>query len=161
MTVLMLRSHTFALVLLLMAVDAPLAASQTDDPAHPRVVVIQPVGDQMAYATTEVTAKAGETLTLVMDNTATAPAMHHNITVLDVAVGDDSTIEQVAMAAMEAGESSGWIPAHDAILASTPMAAPGERTEVTFTVPPPGRYPYVCLYPGHFVLMRGVLRVTP
>lgn len=115
----------------------------------------------MAYATTEITATEGEHLTLVMDNSATAPAMHHNITVLDVDVEDEAAIEQVAMAAMEAGESSGWIPEHDAIIASTPMAAPGERSEVTFVVPPPGSYPYVCLYPGHFVMMRGVLRVTP
>ncbi|TVQ02364.1 MAG: hypothetical protein EA359_11920 [Balneolaceae bacterium] len=28
---------------------------------------------------------------------------------------------------------------------------------VTVTVPPPGSYPYICTYPGHFTMMQGRL----
>jgi len=46
------------------------------------------------------------------------------------------------------------------ILAYTNLARPGETVEFTFTVPPPGTYPYICTYPGHFTSMRGELIST-
>ena len=49
------------------------------------------------------------------------------------------------------------VPDNKAILAYTPMANAGERTEVVFTVPPPGDYSYICSYLGHYIQMRGVL----
>lgn len=124
-------------------------------------IVIEPVGDQMEFASQEIEAKSGSRITIVMNNTASNPAMHHNVAVLDLAVDDEEGILDVGAAAMNAGEEVDYIPEHEAVLAATPMAAPGGRTVVTFTVPPPGSYPYVCLYPGHYVVMRGVLVSTP
>jgi uncharacterized cupredoxin-like copper-binding protein len=46
-------------------------------------------------------------------------------------------------------------------LAHTPMAKPGESAEVTFNAPDPGTYPYICTVPGHYMMMKGVLTVTP
>lgn len=152
--------RTIATFLLLLCPVSTAAVAQQADAEAPRVVVIEPVGNEMKYATTEITAKAGTQLTIVMNNTATSTAMHHNVAVLGVVPGDDAAIEEVGMAAVQAGPDAGYIPEHDALLAYTPMAAPGERTEVTFTVPPPGDYAYVCLFPGHFATMRGVLHST-
>ena len=122
-----------------------------------RTVVLEPVGNQMKYDVTEITATAGSQLKIVFKNTATSPAMVHNVALLE----QDAPIEEVGMAAMKAGKDSGFIPDHEALLAYTAMAEPGEEVEVEFTVPPPGEYPYVCLYPGHYVMMRGVLRSEP
>jgi len=37
---------------------------------------------------------------------------------------------------------------------------PTRRTELNFTAPSaPGRYPYLCTFPGHWRIMRGVLIV--
>jgi uncharacterized protein len=39
---------------------------------------------------------------------------------------------------------------------------PGERFDLLFRAPTtPGRYPYVCTFPGHWRIMQGVLIVTP
>lgn len=122
-------------------------------------IVLEPVGNEMKFATEEITAKAGTRLKVVMNNTASDAAMYHNFSLLDMEVGDEAGIEEIAMAALEAGET--FIPDHEALIASTPMAAPGERTEVEFTVPEPGDYPYICLFPGHYLSMRGVLHATP
>ena len=46
------------------------------------------------------------------------------------------------------------------VLAFTPLAAPKQAAEVTFTAPAPGKYPYICTFPGHYLLMKGVLTVT-
>ncbi len=119
----------------------------------PKTIVLEPKGDQLLFATTEITAKAGTEVKLVFKNTATNAAMIHNFTLLT----PKADINAVGIAAIQAGEAKDFIPEHDAILAYTPMAKPGETVEVTFTVPPPGDYPYVCIYPGHYVVMRGVL----
>lgn len=126
----------------------------------PQEFVISPVGDQMKYQQVMITAQAGTQVKVVMNNTATSEAMVHNVSVLNVH-NDADVINEVGTAAMQAGEANGYLPDHPAILASTPMAKPGERTEVTFTMPPPGDYTYLCLFPGHYLLMQGTLRSTP
>lgn len=130
------------------------AAQQAD------TVFVEPVGDQMEFGVKKIEAKSGSRITIVMNNTASNPAMHHNVAVLRLNVDDEEGIVEVGVAAMNAGEEQGYVPDHDAVVAATPMAAPGQRTEITFTVPPPGSYPFVCLYPGHYVVMRGVFVST-
>ncbi|HLG05622.1 MAG TPA: hypothetical protein VI383_05705, partial [Gemmatimonadales bacterium] len=44
------------------------------------------------------------------------------------------------------------------MIAYTSLAGPEQTVETTFTVPPPGAYPYVCLVSGHSGSMLGVLR---
>ena len=44
---------------------------------------------------------------------------------------------------------------------ATPLAGPGERMAVVFTMPPPGEYPFICTYPGHARFMQGTLVSTP
>lgn len=120
-------------------------------------ITIQPAGDEMRYAVETVTVAAGAEVTLVMENTATAPAMIHNIVVLTT--NSDEDANRVGMAAIAAMETD-YIPEDDAILAYTPMANPGETVEVTFTAPSePGNYRFICTYPGHFGTMQGVLIV--
>lgn len=120
-------------------------------------ITIQPAGDEMRYAVESVTVAAGAEVILVMENTATAPAMIHNIVVLTT--NSDEDANRVGMAAIAAMETD-YIPEDEAILAYTPMANPGETVEVTFTAPSePGNYRFICTYPGHFGTMQGVLIV--
>ena len=111
----------------------------------------------MAFLEVEVTAKAGSQVKVIFDNVATNPAMLHNVVFLNVGPDDQATVQRVGMAAMRAGDAEQFIPDDDAIVAATPMALPGQKTEVVFTVPPPGDYVYICTYMGHFMTMKGVL----
>ena len=136
----------------------PATETQTDTATDARTVTLGPVGETMAYDQTEIEATAGETLRVVFVNTATSPIMEHNFVLLS----SSDFIQEVGEAALtpEAVENE-YIPTHDAILAYTSMAKPGETVEVTFTVPSePGEYPYICTYPAHFMTMRGVLIVS-
>ncbi len=47
------------------------------------------------------------------------------------------------------------------VLAFIPLLGPRETGEVTFTAPSePGRYPFLCTFPGHYVIgMKGELVV--
>lgn len=136
---------------------APLEATAgEEDEEVDKKVVLKPVGNQMKYATTELEAEAGSTIEVVMKNTADSSAMIHNFTLLK----QDADIPTVGAAAAKAGPDNGYIPDHDAILANTEMAEPGETKSVTFTVPSePGDYKYICLYPGHYTQMQGTLHV--
>lgn len=49
----------------------------------------------------------------------------------------------------------------DRIIANTPMSAPGETVEVTFTAPSTvGDYPFICTFPGHYMTMKGTMHVA-
>jgi len=107
----------------------------------------------MKYNITQFEVKAGQEVTLIMNNTATSPVMKHNIVVL----ASDKHITEIGIAAITAPNN---IPEHKDILAYTPIADIGESQKVTFMAPEKkGKYPYLCTYPGHYVLMRGVMIV--
>ena len=117
-------------------------------------------GDNMKYDKATVAARPGETLHVVLKNTGTMPkaAAAHNFVLLKAGT------DQVAFtnAAFNARETD-FIPPQmkDAVITSTALAGPGETVETTFKVPAkPGRYAFLCSFPGHFGLgMRGTLVV--
>ena len=54
-----------------------------------------------------------------------------------------------------------YVPPDPRVIAHTDLVAPGTSDTIYITVPnTPGDYPYVCTFPGHYQLMRGVLHVT-
>jgi azurin len=136
------------------------AATAQDAPAKAARTVELIVGDNMKFDKTEIAAKPGESLRVVLKSNGTMPktVMGHNFVLLKLGV------DQVEFnkAAFTARETDFVPPAKKAdVIANTPIVGPGETVETTFTVPAkPGRYPYLCSFPGHFALgMRGTLIV--
>ena len=116
--------------------------------------------DTMKFDKTEIAAKVGETLRVVLKNTGTMPKVvaGHNFVLLKL--GTDQV--EFTKAAFNARETE-FIPASmkTAVIANTTLAGPGETVEVTFKVPAKaGSYPFLCSFPGHFALgMKGTLVV--
>ena len=48
----------------------------------------------------------------------------------------------------------------DDILWYTKLLQPSQSDTIEFTAPTPAEYPYLCTFPGHWMLMRGVMTVT-
>lgn len=114
------------------------------------------VGDTMAYDTTSFAVRTGQKVHVVLKNNGTSAAMRHNWVLVNPGKEAD-----VANAGMTAGEASNFVKAGDPnVLANTPLSSPGGTVEVTFTAPAPGKYPYICTYPGHYATMKGTLEVT-
>ena len=69
----------------------------------------------------------------------------------------------VAAAAVNLGAGGfevDFIPKSNDILHHTKMLDRGETEVLEFTAPnEPGDYEYVCTFPGHSILMRGILKV--
>jgi azurin len=151
-----MRALMFALAAAL-AAATPLAGAPAD-PA-PRTVTIG-AGDDMKFSVTEVTARRGERLRIVLRSSGTMPkaVMSHNVVVLAKGTDVNAFINASVMA-----RDAGFVAPSFAkqILAATPLAGNGETVEVTFKAPSEaGRYDFVCSFPGHFQAgMRGTLVV--
>lgn len=154
------RLGTAALVLIAACTPTPEPLSQEQQALFAETVdaelVVAAAPNAMVYETARVEAPAGARVRLVIDNTTTtSPAMVHNVVVL--ADDSEATADRISTARPdpEAG-----VPDDPAVLAYTPLAGPGERLAVVFTMPPPGTYTFLCTYPGHGRFMRGVLVST-
>lgn len=132
--------------------------SETDEHltefADTTLVEMKSEGVELSYSVKEIRAKAGDILLIRYTNKSD---MNHNI----VLVKDEADIRPVGIAALQA-VSSDWIPEKEMhrIIAYTELAHPGETVELSFKVPPPGTYPYICTYSAHFTQMQGRLIST-
>jgi azurin len=122
----------------------------------PAEITVSSVGNTMAYNTTTLTVRSGQTVHLTLKNQATDASMSHNWVLVK-----PGTQDEVAAEGQKAGESAGFLPLVADVLAHTPQIKPGQTGDVTFTAPEPGSYPYLCTNPGHAQTMKGVLTVTP
>jgi azurin len=116
--------------------------------------------DTMKFSLTEIRAKPGETLSVTLANVGTMPkmSMGHNWVLLktpgvvDAFAADSAQAPTTDYIAVSRKED---------ILAHTKLLGPKERDTVTFQAPKqPGRYPFLCTFPGHYqVGMKGELIV--
>jgi azurin len=127
-------------------------------PAQHVELQLATVANTMAFDKTKLSVPSGAEVHLTIKNNATMATLPHNWVLVK-----PGTEASVAAAGLKLGDPAGYFDVRDKdALAHTPMAKPGESTEVTFTAPTePGDYPYICTYPGHYMMMKGVLTVTP
>lgn len=84
--------------------------------------------------------------------------MQHNI--LFVKPGKADEIMNLAMAMGAGGLDKDWIPNSDDIIGKIPLIDAGKTYKTVFRSPSrPGEYPYICTFPGHGIIMRGIMTV--
>jgi len=111
----------------------------------------------MAFNVTKFTVKAGQEYNFIFEN---LDHMLHNIVITKpnqgTAVGELAN----AMAAKPDAIAKHYIPESDLVLFSTPQIPYGEKVTSKFTTPKkPGRYPFICTFPGHWGVMKGIMIV--
>lgn len=134
-------------------------AEQTSFDKQPGVakVTISCVRERMLFDVTEFAVKPGQPVSLTLTN---PDATAHNL-----AIGKPGSLEEIGLAGNEMakdpdGIKRHFIPVTDKILWHTKLLNPNTQETLRFTAPKePGDYPYVCTFPGHWVIMRGVMRV--
>ena len=126
-------------------------------PAPHVEIQLASVANTMAFDKTKLSVPAGAEVHLTLKNNATMATLPHNWVLVK-----PGTEASVAASGLKMGEPAGYIDVRDKnMLVHTPLAKPGETVEVTFTAPEAGSYPYICSFPGHYMMMKGVLTVTP
>ena len=116
--------------------------------------------DQMKYDKAEIEVKAGQTVALTFKNIGALPkaAMGHNVVILKP--GSDIPKFAIGGVANAAGDYLPLDPALIAqIVAKTKILGPKEEETIVFKAPAAGDYPFLCTFPGHFGVMKGVLKV--
>jgi glucose/arabinose dehydrogenase/azurin len=139
------------------ALKSMAAAWEKANAADAGALRVQAVPNQMQFAPRELRAKASQPVRIVFENPDSMP---HNFVL--VVPGADEEIGLLAdqMASDPSGLAKHFVPASPKVLQATPLVNPNARAELVFTAPTqPGRYPYLCTFPGHWRIMRGVLIV--
>lgn len=99
--------------------------------------------------------KPGAKIKLVFDNN---DDMQHNLLIVQGGASDE-----IGMAALKLGLNGSkmqYVPKSDKVLFHTNLLQPRSSETIYFEAPAkPGKYEYVCTYPGHFQIMRGVMNV--
>lgn len=141
------------------AASAASSSTATAAPASGRPVEIT-ANDQMKYSVNEIRAKPGEAISVTLKNIGTVPkfSMGHNFVLFKKADAIEAFVADVPTAA-----ATDYVPAShkDDLIAHTKLLGPKEQDTVTFNAPTtPGRYPFLCSFPGHYqVGMKGELIV--
>jgi azurin len=129
------------------------------------VIELKPSTDAakpLAYDKTEFTAKAGAKIKLVINNSGSAVPQPHNVVLCKPGTEGKVSAASMAMLADPTGMAKAYVPESSDILASTKFAQPNAQESVEVTLPAePGDYPFFCTFPGHSMIMKGVLKVTP
>ena len=121
-----------------------------------RPVTIE-AASNLAYKTPEVRARPGEKLALTFANPDAVP--HNWVLVKPDRLAAVGTLADALIADPEA-VARHYVPQTDDVLAYADITEPGKRQTIYFTVPDtPGRYPFLCTFPGHWKLMNGILIV--
>ncbi len=128
-----------------------------------QVVRISCQPERMLFTIKQFTAKPGQPMKVVFTN---PDATDHNLLIVK-----DGALAEVGMAANEMAKdpknaNSNFIPKSKKhlIVESSPMIGPTRKSRIhvmRFRAPTePGVYPYVCTFPGHWIVMRGDMVVA-
>jgi putative membrane-bound dehydrogenase-like protein len=141
------------------AAEAELAAKKSgilSDTPELTTIRVATLPERMMYDVKELTVKPGKKIKLTFANPDYMP---HNILLVKPGKADEVGLQAIGLGA--GGFEVGFVPKSDDILWSIKLVDHGREETIEFTAPTEeGAYPYICSFPGHHLLMRGMLYVT-
>ena len=118
---------------------------------------ITAVPNQLAFFPNEFRIKAGSKVRVFFNN----PDLQiHNLVI--VKPGSEQEIGLLAdrMAQDADAMQRSFVPDSDKVLWSTPLVNGGKKVELELIAPgQPGNYPFICTFPGHWRVMKGIMVV--
>ncbi|HCN76843.1 MAG TPA: dehydrogenase [Verrucomicrobiales bacterium] len=124
------------------------------------VFIVRTVHEQLRFDTTRLEVKAGKPFEIVFENDDVMP---HNLVI--VPPGKHMEIGTAAMTMTPDKldkQGRAYLPAafEKEVIAATKLLEPGQQETLKVRAPAqPGEYEYVCTFPGHALIMWGVLSV--
>ena len=131
---------------------------QFDQQKGLKIIRISAVKERMLYDLKQFEVRAGQPVKLKFVN---PDAISHNLVIIRPGTEEAVGLEVNRMIAdpkqIEIGR---YIPETDAILFHTEMVPPNSGETLRFIAPKePGNYPYICTFPSHWTIMKGVMVV--
>ena len=122
-------------------------------------VHIASIPERMQFDVRRFEVKAGQPVKLVFSN---PDAMQHNLVIVKPGAMEEVGMAGNEMAKDPTGIQRNFVPKTDKVLYATKLIDPQATATLRFRAPSePGNYPYVCTFPGHWVIMNGVMEVQP
>jgi azurin len=110
----------------------------------------------LKYDLETITVKANAKVKLIFNNN---DDMLHNMVITKPDAANN--VGEAATKLGLNGEKLWYVPDSPDVLFHTKLLAPSETETIFFTAPDkPGKYPFECTYPGHYLVMKGMLVVT-
>lgn len=137
--------------------NAPSAKPNPWAEGKPGREIIVEAGSGLNFMQKKLTAKAGERLTLCFKNPDVLP---HNW--LLARPGSLQRLGEKCdlMITDPQGLAKHYVPDSDDVIAYTDIVNAKGEFKIHFTAPSePGQYPYLCTFPGHWMIMNGVMQV--
>jgi azurin/glucose/arabinose dehydrogenase len=139
---------------------APSAKRQNEMPASWSGAVDQVISigtkPGLQFDIKSIQVKAGSKIKWIFNNN---DDMTHNMAILVQNSAD--AVATLAMNLGLKGSGVGYIPNTPKVLYHTGLLEPDSAETLYFIAPTkPGNYPYICTYPGHGQIMRGILKVV-
>lgn len=140
------------------------AAESTEIHDHQHEIVVEDTrfkveigsNDQMQFDKKELKVPVGEPIVLTLKHTGKMAknVMGHNFVLLKQGVDFQAFAEKAALAA-----DTEYIPVSEegSIIAHSEVIGGGESDTIEFTISEAGTYEFLCTFPGHYAIMRGVL----
>lgn len=141
-----------------------ITAAVSAQDADVAVIELKPhATNPLGYDKTDLTVKAGQKVKLTMNNTGSIVPQPHNFILIkpgkEMVVGAQANAMMTDPQAM----AKNYIPdaAKADIIVHTKLVMPNASETIEFTAPAEaGDYPYMCSFPGHWLLMKGVMHIT-
>jgi len=115
------------------------------------------VRERMLFDVVKFEAATGQPIRLEFTNPDATP---HNLVIVKPGALEEIGIAGNEMAKDPDGYAKGFIPTSEKILVHTRMLDPEKSQTIRFKAPTePGVYPYLCTFPGHWVIMKGEMVV--
>lgn len=119
---------------------------------------IQTVPNRMQYAPRQFAVKAGQHVKLTFSN---PDQMLHNFVLVDRGADEEVGTLAEKFATQPDAQAKAYVPESKKILQATGLVLPEGKAVLEFDAPKtPGEYPYICTFPGHWRVMRGVMVVV-
>ena len=128
-----------------------------DAQAGLQLVNVSTVPERMLFTNREFHVKAKAPVKLVFEN---PDVTAHNLVLVQPGAADEVGLAGNEMAKDASGMAKGFIPDNPKILHHTKLLNQGDSETLRFLAPEkPGRYPYICTFPGHWLVMKGEMVV--
>jgi len=106
---------------------------------------------EMQFDTKLIKVPAQKQITIKLVNESTDATMPHNFVVIK-----NGTANDVGQAGYKHLDNAYVSPQDENVFGHTPLAQINETVYLTFTTPNAGEHQFICSYPGHWCMMKGI-----
>lgn len=135
-----------------------LSVSQESSDKGKTIIHLSTLPAKMLFDKQTLSVTAGSDVVLLFDN---PDAMAHNVVIIKPGSVDKVGHAAESMAKTKDGYEKNFVPDLPEVLFATPLVNAGNKFRLEFQAPTqPGDYPFICSFPGHWQVMRGIIKVV-